>query len=70
VVCDIRHTVCHIAHSTQLYMGVAADCEYVSHYGSRSNASHQILTVWNTATALYKVRERGDIFFITHPHKN
>ncbi|KAH9982188.1 Metallo-peptidase family M12-domain-containing protein [Lactifluus volemus] len=37
-----------------LYMGVAADCEYVSHYGSRSNASHQILTVWNTATALYK----------------
>jgi Metallo-peptidase family M12B Reprolysin-like len=39
-------------------MGVAADCEYVSHYGSRSNASHQILTVWNTATALYKVRER------------
>ena len=46
----------------KLYMGVAADCEYVNHYGSRSNASRQILTIWNTATALYKVRER-DIFF-------
>jgi hypothetical protein len=39
-------------------MGVAADCEYVNHYGSQANASKQILTNWNTASVLYKVRER------------
>ncbi|KAI0005423.1 Metallo-peptidase family M12-domain-containing protein [Russula compacta] len=37
-----------------VYMGVAADCEYVNHYGSQSNASQQILTIWNTASVLYK----------------
>ncbi|KAI0063137.1 hypothetical protein BV25DRAFT_1907244 [Artomyces pyxidatus] len=37
-----------------LYMGVAADCEYVNHYGSQSNASTQILTIFNTASVLYK----------------
>ena len=42
-------------HVPQIYMGVAADCEYVNHYGSQANASHQILTIWNTASALYKV---------------
>ncbi|OCH88348.1 hypothetical protein OBBRIDRAFT_734593 [Obba rivulosa] len=42
--------------STQkiVYMGVAADCEYTSHYGSRENATQQILTNWNSASALYK----------------
>ncbi|EMD41369.1 hypothetical protein CERSUDRAFT_101854 [Gelatoporia subvermispora B] len=42
--------------STQkiVYMGVAADCEYVSQYGSRENATQQILTNWNSASALYK----------------
>ncbi|KAI0271587.1 Metallo-peptidase family M12-domain-containing protein [Gloeopeniophorella convolvens] len=37
-----------------LFMGVAADCEYVSHYGSQANASKQILSIWNTASVLYK----------------
>ncbi|KAH9949455.1 Metallo-peptidase family M12-domain-containing protein [Amylocystis lapponica] len=37
-----------------VYMGVAADCEYTSHYGGRSNATQQILTDWNAASALYK----------------
>lgn len=37
-----------------VYMGVAADCEYVNHYGSQSNATHQILSIWNTASLLYK----------------
>ncbi|KAH9996624.1 Metallo-peptidase family M12-domain-containing protein [Russula vinacea] len=37
-----------------IYMGVAADCEYVNHYGSQANASKQILTNWNTASVLYK----------------
>ncbi|KAA1468447.1 hypothetical protein DENSPDRAFT_814694 [Dentipellis sp. KUC8613] len=37
-----------------VYMGVAADCEYTQHYGSQQNATTQILTVWNTASALYK----------------
>lgn len=37
-----------------VYMGVAADCEYTASYGSTSNATMQILTNWNTASALYK----------------
>ena len=37
-----------------VYMGVAADCEYTSVYGSPSNATQQIITNWNTASALYK----------------
>lgn len=37
-----------------LYMGVAADCGYVNHYGSQANATKQILTIWNTASVLYK----------------
>lgn len=38
-----------------VYMGVAADCAYASHYGSKENATQQILTDWNSASALYKV---------------
>ncbi|KAI0761701.1 Metallo-peptidase family M12B Reprolysin-like-domain-containing protein [Trametes elegans] len=37
-----------------VYMGVAADCEYTSKYGSDSNATQRIITNWNTASALYK----------------
>jgi len=37
-----------------LYMGVAADCIYTSQYGSRENATTQILNDWNTASSLYK----------------
>ena len=66
MVCDIKYTVLgHLAHSAQLYMGVAADCEYVNHYGSQSNASKQILTIWNTASQLYKVRKR-DISYLAY----
>jgi len=39
----------------QLYMGVAADCAYVSIYGNKQNATTQILTTWNSASSLYKV---------------
>jgi len=39
----------------QLYMGVAADCTYVSNYGTQANATSQILNNWNSASALYKV---------------
>ncbi|KAI0960895.1 hypothetical protein AcV7_000147 [Taiwanofungus camphoratus] len=37
-----------------VYMGVAADCAYASHYGSKENATQQILVDWNSASALYK----------------
>lgn len=37
-----------------VYMGVAADCEYVGNYGTTQNATMQILNDWNTASALYK----------------
>jgi hypothetical protein len=37
-------------------MGVAADCEYTAKFGSQDNATMQILTNWNSASALYKVR--------------
>ncbi|KAI0825392.1 Metallo-peptidase family M12B Reprolysin-like-domain-containing protein [Trametes gibbosa] len=37
-----------------VYMGVAADCEYTAKYGTPSNATQQIITNWNTASALYK----------------
>ncbi|KAJ7785669.1 Metallo-peptidase family M12-domain-containing protein [Mycena metata] len=37
-----------------LFMGVAADCMYTSKYGSNANATTQILTNWNSASALYK----------------
>lgn len=42
--------------STQqvVYMGVAADCVYTNGYGSAQNASQQIITNLNTASALYK----------------
>lgn len=36
-------------------MGVAADCSYVAAHGSPQQAISQILTNWNTASALYKV---------------
>jgi hypothetical protein len=35
-------------------MGVAEDCKYVQQYGSRENATRQILNDWNTASTLYK----------------
>ena len=35
-------------------MGVAADCVYTSTYGSTQNATQQIITNFNTASALYK----------------
>ena len=43
--------------STQkiVYLGVAADFEYVTQYGSQQNASQQIISNFNTASALYKV---------------
>ncbi|KNZ78213.1 Disintegrin and metalloproteinase domain-containing protein B [Termitomyces sp. J132] len=37
-----------------LFMGVAADCTYVTKHGSQDNATKQILTNWNTASSLYK----------------
>ncbi|KZV79815.1 hypothetical protein EXIGLDRAFT_448707 [Exidia glandulosa HHB12029] len=37
-----------------VYMGVAADCTYVSNYGSPQNATSAILKDWNSATARYK----------------
>ncbi|KAG6849798.1 hypothetical protein H0H93_005048 [Arthromyces matolae] len=37
-----------------LYMGVAADCNYVTIYGTQENATRQILTDWNSASNLYK----------------
>ncbi|KAI5119801.1 hypothetical protein M0805_006598 [Coniferiporia weirii] len=37
-----------------VYMGVAADCEYVSAYSSVQNATAQILNNWNMASSLYK----------------
>jgi hypothetical protein len=40
-------------------MGVAADCEYTAKFGSQQNATTRILTNWNTATTLYKVRQQS-----------
>ena len=37
-----------------IYMGVAADCVYTGTYGGVQNASQQIITNFNTASALYK----------------
>ncbi|KIL71088.1 hypothetical protein M378DRAFT_183602 [Amanita muscaria Koide BX008] len=37
-----------------IYMGVAADCEYVTKYGSQDSARQAILGNWNAASALYK----------------
>ncbi|KAF8624848.1 hypothetical protein AX15_005729 [Amanita polypyramis BW_CC] len=37
-----------------VYMGVAADCEYVTRYGTQDDARKAILVNWNTASALYK----------------
>ena len=57
-----------------VYMGVAADCEYTSKYGSTSNATQAIITNWNTASALYKVsgiqtvlRARADPHSVNFP---
>lgn len=38
----------------RLYMGVAADCSYVSYYGSVEKAFQQILSDWNKASAIYE----------------
>ena len=43
----------------KIYMGVAADCTYVSQYGSQENATSQILNNWNSASSLYKVCFKG-----------
>ncbi len=37
-----------------VYMGVAADCNYVSHYTTAQAAKTQILTNWNSISALYR----------------
>ncbi|TFK19898.1 zinc metalloprotease [Coprinopsis marcescibilis] len=37
-----------------IYMGVAADCEYVAKQNGEEAAKRQILRTWNTASALYK----------------
>ncbi|KAJ2931176.1 hypothetical protein H1R20_g5919, partial [Candolleomyces eurysporus] len=37
-----------------IYMGVAADCEYVRKYNGQDNAKQQILNTWNTASATFK----------------
>lgn len=37
-------------------MGVAADCAYTQKLGSQENATRQILTSFNSASTLYKVR--------------
>ncbi|KIM48454.1 hypothetical protein M413DRAFT_440195 [Hebeloma cylindrosporum] len=37
-----------------IYMGVAADCTYVSKYNGQENATQQILNNWNSASSLYK----------------
>jgi hypothetical protein len=43
----------------KIYMGVAADCTYVSKYNGQENATSQILNNWNSASSLYKVRFKG-----------
>ena len=45
-------------------MGVAADCEYTSKYGSTGNATQAIITNWNTASALYKVSYLSRAMFV------
>jgi hypothetical protein len=47
-------------------MGVAADCVYTDQYGAQSNATTQILTNWNTASALYKVYSLNAQFFLVY----
>jgi hypothetical protein len=37
-----------------MYMGVAADCTYVSNYGGEKGALKQILSNWNQASQLYE----------------
>ncbi|KAG7093935.1 hypothetical protein E1B28_007569 [Marasmius oreades] len=37
-----------------VYMGVAADCAYVSKYGTAESATSTILSDWNSASSLYK----------------
>ncbi|KIJ39868.1 hypothetical protein M422DRAFT_60640 [Sphaerobolus stellatus SS14] len=37
-----------------VYMGVAADCQYVQQYGSTGNATSAILNDWNNVSRLYK----------------
>lgn len=37
-----------------VYLGVAADCEYTGNYGTAQNATQQIISNLNTASALYK----------------
>jgi len=39
-----------------VYMGVAADCKYVSNYQSAENATKAILSDWSKASSNYKVR--------------
>ena len=37
-----------------LYMGVAADCSFVTSYGSEDKARSQILSDWNQASSVYE----------------
>ncbi|KAJ1678955.1 hypothetical protein EV182_003017, partial [Spiromyces aspiralis] len=37
-----------------LYMGVAADCTYITNYGSEDGARSQILSNWNQVSAVYE----------------
>lgn len=57
--CSFQNTISQTAgcplSQKVLFMGVASDCEYTKLYGSPQNATTQILTNWNTASALYKV---------------
>ena len=46
----------------KIYMGVAADCTYVSNYNGQENATSQILNNWNSASALYKACSKGAVF--------
>lgn len=44
-------------------MGVAADCAYVSFYGSVQNATANILNSFNVVSSLYKVSIVSAFFF-------
>lgn len=51
-------------------MGVAADCKYVSQYGSRDNATKQILSNWNSASTLFKVRQFNFLHYLLNFWQN
>lgn len=65
VICPLQPTS-RAQNACQLYMGVAADCTYVSGYGNKQNATTQILTIWNSASSLYKVCAVTDVVLGTN----